>query len=157
MAGTPLSWNVGHGVSRRESDRTNAWDREERQEVLLGADRIKDLQREGVSFGSHSYSHQPLARISPERALEELSRSRVELGELLGRSVDVVAYPFSNQSAVVRDLAGQAGYRCAVRGKGRMNWRRTDPFGLRRIKVEHDMTVDDLHRRLVRERYFRLL
>ena len=134
----------------------NAWDPDERQETLLGADRIKALQSEGVSFGSHSYSHLPLARISPEQALEELSRSHVELGELLGRRVDVVAYPFSNQNAVVRDLARQAGYRCAVRGKGRMNWRRTDPFGLRRIKVEHDMSVDDLQRRLVRERYFRL-
>ena len=136
---------------------TNAWDRDERQETLLGADRIKALQSEGVSFGSHSYSHLPLARISPEQALEELSRSHVELGELLGRRVDVVAYPFSNQNAVVRDLARHAGYRCAVRGKGRMNWRRTDPFGLRRIKVEHDMSVDDLQRRLVRERYFRFL
>jgi peptidoglycan/xylan/chitin deacetylase (PgdA/CDA1 family) len=136
---------------------TNAWDRDERQESLLAADRILALQRDGVSFGSHSHSHLPLARIAPERAAEELSRSRAELGQLLGRSVDVLAYPFSNQNATVRDLARQAGYRCAVRGKGRMNWRRTDPFGLRRIKVEHDMTVDDLHRRLVRERYFRLL
>jgi hypothetical protein len=38
-----------------------------------------------------------------------------------------------------------------------MNWRRTDPFGLRRIKVEHDMTVEGLRRVLVRERYLRLL
>jgi hypothetical protein len=38
-----------------------------------------------------------------------------------------------------------------------MNWRHTDPFGLRRIKVEHEMTVDDLRRRLARERYLRLL
>jgi peptidoglycan/xylan/chitin deacetylase (PgdA/CDA1 family) len=136
---------------------TNAWDPDERQETLLGADRIKALQSEGVSFGSHSYSHLPLARVSLEQAREELSRSRTELGELLGRRVDVVAYPFSNQNAAVRDLTRQAGYRCAVRGKGRMNWRHTDPFGLRRIKVEHDMSVDDLRRRLARERYFRLL
>lgn len=135
---------------------TNAWDRDERQEPLLDVDRIKALQAEGVSFGSHSYSHPPLARISPARALEELSRSRAELGALLDRTVDVVAYPFSNQNAIVRDLARQAGYRGAVRGKGRMNWRRTDPFGLRRIKVEHDMSVDDLHRRLIRERYLRI-
>jgi peptidoglycan/xylan/chitin deacetylase (PgdA/CDA1 family) len=135
---------------------TNAWDREERQEPLLDATRIKALQEEGVSFGSHSHTHPPLAKISPDRALEELTRSRSELGTLLGCSVDVVAYPFSNQNSLIRDLARQAGYRCAVRGKGRMNWRRTDPFGLRRIKVEHDMTVDALHRRLARERYLRL-
>ena len=136
---------------------TNAWDRDERQEPLLDAGRIEALQNEGVSFGSHSYTHPPLAKISPERALEELTRSRAELSELLRRDVDVFAYPFSNQSSMVRDLARQAGYRCAVRGKGRMNWRHTDPFGLRRIKVEHDMTVEGLRRRLVRERYLRLL
>lgn len=136
---------------------TNAWDRDERQEPLLDAERIGALQSEGVSFGSHSCTHPPLAKIAAARALEELTRSRAELGALLGRDVDVFAYPFSNQNSLVRDLARQAGYRCAVRGKGRMNWRHTDPFGLRRIKVEHDMTVDGLRRRLTRERYLRLL
>jgi peptidoglycan/xylan/chitin deacetylase (PgdA/CDA1 family) len=136
---------------------TNAWDRDERQERLLDASRIKALQSDGVVFGSHSYTHPPLAKISADRALDELTRSRAALGELLERDVHVFAYPFSNQSSLVRDLARQAGYRCAVRGKGRMNWRRTDPFGLRRIKVEHDMTTEGLRRRLVRERYFRLL
>jgi hypothetical protein len=38
-----------------------------------------------------------------------------------------------------------------------MNWRRTDPYGLRRIKVDPDTTVADLRWRLVRERYFRVL
>jgi peptidoglycan/xylan/chitin deacetylase (PgdA/CDA1 family) len=136
---------------------TNAWDRDEKQERLLDADRIKALQAEGVSFGSHSFTHPPLAKIAPDRALDELTRSRTELGTLLGREVTVFAYPFSNQNSLVRDLARQAGYRCAVRGRGRMNWRHTDPFGLRRIKVENDMTVDDLRRRLTRERYLRLL
>jgi peptidoglycan/xylan/chitin deacetylase (PgdA/CDA1 family) len=55
---------------------TNAWDREEQQEQLLDADRIKALQADGVSFGSHSFSHPPLAKIAPDRALEELTRSR---------------------------------------------------------------------------------
>jgi peptidoglycan/xylan/chitin deacetylase (PgdA/CDA1 family) len=136
---------------------TNAWDKDEQQERLLDADRIRTLQTDGVSFGSHSVSHPPLAKIAPDLALDELTRSRTELGGLLGREVTVFAYPFSNQTSLVRDLARQAGYRCAVRGKGRMNWRFTDPFGLRRIKVEHDMTVDDLRRRLARERYLRLL
>jgi peptidoglycan/xylan/chitin deacetylase (PgdA/CDA1 family) len=136
---------------------TNAWDRDERQEPLLDAARIKALHGEGVSFGSHSHTHPPLAKIAPDRALDELTRSRAELGRLLGRDVDVLAYPFSNQNSVVRDLARRAGYFCAVRGRGRMNWRQTDAFGLRRIKVEHDTTVDGLRRRLVRERYLRVL
>jgi len=71
---------------------------------------------------------------------------------LLGRDVNVFAYPFSNQSREVRALAQQAGYRCAVRGKGRMCSKRTDPFGLYRIKVEPQTTVASLRSTLLRER-----
>lgn len=135
---------------------TNAWDAEEQQEQLLDAGRIRALQSEGVVFGSHTHTHRALAQLSAAEALDELARSRATLAELLDRDVNVVSYPFSNQSALVRDLARQAGYRCAVRGKGRMNRRTTDPFGLRRIKVEQHETIQSLRWKLVRERYLRL-
>jgi peptidoglycan/xylan/chitin deacetylase (PgdA/CDA1 family) len=95
---------------------TNAWDADEVQERLLDAERIRALQADGVDFGSHSHSHLPLAKIPHADAFAELTRTRAALTELLGREVDVVAYPFSNQSAEDRGLARQAGYRCAVRG-----------------------------------------
>ena len=136
---------------------TNAWDRDERSFPLLGPDRIAALQSEGVRFGSHGDLHVPLARVPLEQAAADLRRSRKALSELLGHSVDVVAYPFSNQNAGVRRAAREAGYRCAVRGKGRMNSRLTDSFGLRRIKMDSTMTVERLERTLFRERYFRFL
>lgn len=135
----------------------NAWDREEIRQPLLSAARIRALQGEGVHFGSHSVTHPALAALDPARAIDELRRSRSMLSEVLGRSVDAFAYPFSNQNRAVRSLVREAGYRCAVRGKGRMNWRRTDPFALRRIKVEPETTIDGLRRLLFRERYLRLL
>jgi peptidoglycan/xylan/chitin deacetylase (PgdA/CDA1 family) len=135
----------------------NVWDEGEVRLPLMDADRIRALQSEGVSFGSHSVSHRPLARIPPDDAFRELAHSRWTLGELLGREVDVFAYPFSNQSQAVRTLAKQAGYRCAVRGKGRMNSRASDPYGLRRIKVEPHTTVSGLRWTLTRERYLRPL
>jgi peptidoglycan/xylan/chitin deacetylase (PgdA/CDA1 family) len=134
----------------------NVWDRDEIRLPLMGADRIRALQAEGVHFGSHSVSHPPLARIPAAEAFEELVRSRWMLAELLGAEVDVFAYPFSNQSRAVRALAVQAGYRCAVRGMGRMNSKRSDPFGLRRIKVEPTTTVGALRRTLFRERWLRI-
>ena len=136
---------------------TNAWDRDEVQEPLLDEARIRALHDDGVQFGSHSVTHPALTRISPARALEELTQSRALLREILGREVDVFAYPFSNQNRAVRQLARRAGYRCAVRGGGRMNSRHTDPFGLRRIKVDLETSITRLRRTLMRERYFRLL
>jgi peptidoglycan/xylan/chitin deacetylase (PgdA/CDA1 family) len=136
---------------------TNAWDRDEVQEPLLDEARIRALHDDGVQFGSHSVTHPALTKISPARALEELTQSRALLHGILGRDVDVFAYPFSNQNSAVRKLARRAGYRCAVRGGGRMNSRHTDPFGLRRIKVDLETSITRLRRTLMRERYFRLL
>jgi peptidoglycan/xylan/chitin deacetylase (PgdA/CDA1 family) len=130
----------------------NAWESDEIELPLLGAERILALQSDGVHFGSHSVTHRPLVHLPVDDAIDELKRSRTQLVELLGHDVDVFAYPFSNQNRVVRDLAGDAGYRAAVRGKGRMNSLSTDPFGLQRIKVEPTTTVESLERTLVRER-----
>jgi peptidoglycan/xylan/chitin deacetylase (PgdA/CDA1 family) len=135
----------------------NVWDQGEVRLPLMTAERIRSLQAEGVHFGSHSVSHRPLARIPADDAFRELSESRWTLSALLGREIDVFAYPFSNQSETVRALARQAGYRCAVRGSGRMNSRLSDPYGLRRIKVEPDTTVSGLRWTLTRERYLRPL
>ena len=132
--------------------KTNTWDEGEVSFPLLGAPRIRALQDEGVEFGSHSVSHKPLARLASVDAFQELNKSRWALTELLDRDVNVFAYPFSNQSREVRALAQQAGYRCAVRGKGRMCSKRTDPFGLYRIKVEPETTVASLRSTLLRER-----
>lgn len=133
----------------------NAWDRDELREPLLGASRIRALQSEGVHFGSHSLHHVALARVEPHQAMDELTRSRAMLSDLLGRSVDTLAYPYSNQSASVRAMARDAGYRGAVRGKGRMCRRSTDPFGLYRIKPDLGMTVDQFSRALFKARWLK--
>ena len=135
---------------------SNSWDGDERREPLLAADRIRALQSDGVDFGSHSVTHPPLAKIGVARAGDELLRSRTMLSDLLDREVTTFAYPFSNQNSIVRALAKKAGYRCAVRGKGRMNWRWTDPYGLRRIKLDRETTLAGLERTLFVERYLRL-
>jgi peptidoglycan/xylan/chitin deacetylase (PgdA/CDA1 family) len=132
---------------------TNAWDPDERQEQLLGADRIRRLQSEGVRFGSHGLTHLPLAKVPAETALHELAESRSVLTGLLGEPPTAFAYPFSNQNADVRRLAHEAGYLAAVRGGGRMNTRRTDPYGLRRIKPEPGMSIAQLRRILFFQRY----
>ncbi len=134
---------------------TNAWDKDERPFPLLGLDRIRALQNEGVRFGSHGDMHVPLAHVPREQAAADVRRARDSLSDVLGHSVDVLAYPFSNQNRAVRHLAKDAGYRCAVRGSGRMSRPSTDLFGLRRIKMDSSMTVERLERTLFVERYLR--
>jgi peptidoglycan/xylan/chitin deacetylase (PgdA/CDA1 family) len=134
----------------------NAWDAGAPQERLLDRDEIVSLHRDGVEIASHTFTHLPLAKVAPDVAFNEMQRSRDALGELLGADVRVLSYPFSNQSRSVRDLARRAGYHAAVRGKGRMNMRRTDPLSLRRMKFDSTMSIDDVRRRLWRARWLAL-
>ena len=133
--------------------RTNEWDRDEPQTPLLDPAAIRELEADGVEFGGHGFTHQALARISPNEAREEIVRCHGALVGLLRQPPEIFAYPYSNQNAKVRQLARAAGFKCAVRGKGRLNWRWTDPFGLRRILMHDGVTVDDLRQTLGRLRW----
>lgn len=134
---------------------TNAWDPNDRPAPLLDTDDVLALRRDGMSFGSHTRTHRPLARLSAPAVEEELRASRRDLEDLLGEPARALAYPFNNQNRAVREAARQAGYTAAVRGTGRMNWRSTDPLGLRRIRMDYRMSVRDLRWRLARERWLR--
>jgi len=132
---------------------TNDWDVDEPQTALLDTATIRELESEGVEFGGHGFTHVALARVSPNEAREEIVRCHGALVGVLRQPPEVFAYPFSNQSARVRRFVREAGFKCAVRGKGRLNWRWTDPFGLRRILMHDDVSVDDLRSTLRRLRY----
>jgi peptidoglycan/xylan/chitin deacetylase (PgdA/CDA1 family) len=136
--------------------RTNDWDADEPQTPLLDASAIRELEADGVEFGGHGFTHVALARVSPNEAREEIERCHGALSGLLVRPPAVFAYPYSNQSAKVRRITREAGFECAVRGKGRLNWRWTDPFGLRRILMHEGVGADDLSRLLRRLRYLAL-
>lgn len=160
---TDIAWPLvrAHGFGAttflvtRQIGGTNAWDPSERPEALLSADDVLALRRDGMTFGSHTCTHRPLTQLSATAVEEELRTSRRDLEDLLGEPALTLAYPFNNQNRVVRRAARRAGYRAAVRGTGRMNWRATDPLALRRISVDDHMSVRDLRRRLFRERWLR--
>src|SRR3989454_6488604 len=70
--------------------KTNAWNRDELQDPLLGAAEIQAMQAGGeVDFGSHTATHARLTTLGPVDALRELRTSREQLGALLGRPVTV--------------------------------------------------------------------
>lgn len=135
---------------------TNRWDSAAAQERLLDPSEVSALRDKGMLFGSHSYSHRRLARLPVDEARDELVRSRDELEALLGTRITALSYPYSNENRTVRKLARGAGYEVAVRGKGRMNGRRTDLLALNRIRMDGAMTVARLRRVLFRERWLRL-
>ncbi len=74
---------------------------------------MEEMARHGFSFQSHSRTHPSLVRCDDAAALEELSGSRRELEEGLGREVRAFAYPFGHFDERIVRLTERAGYRSA--------------------------------------------
>jgi peptidoglycan/xylan/chitin deacetylase (PgdA/CDA1 family) len=99
---------------------------------MLDRTQILEMQRYGISFGSHSCSH-PLALpdLSDGELRRELEGSKSALEALLGGRVDYCAYPNSRFDARVSGAVERAGYRLGCAGPGaefsRFSLHRVDP------------------------------
>lgn len=82
-----------------------------------------DLRRaaayEGLSFGSHSWSHVNLAAVDPARRRDELARSKAWLEAHVPEStIPWLSYPYGIESGETRAAAREAGYAASVRVTG---------------------------------------
>lgn len=102
---------------------------------LLDAEEILGMQRAGVSFHSHTCSHLSLPTLDDARLTTELVDSRLALERLLGRPVDLLAYPFGHADERVQRAARHAGYRAAFSTQPGFNRRDVDRHRIRRIDV----------------------
>lgn len=106
---------------------------------MLTADQIRQMAAEGIEFGSHTATHQPLPSLGEEERASELSRSRHDLSALLDRDVTSFAYPYSRTDESCEAAVAAAGYSLAVAGKGphfdRYRLNRIDPVELNRATL----------------------
>ena len=74
----------------------------ELSEIVMSAEELSRLNRSLVSLGSHTLSHPRLPELEPDRARQEVERSRAILAELSGRDVVELAFPYGahNESTV---------------------------------------------------------
>lgn len=80
-------------------------------------DRARQLERQGVRFGSHSISHRLFSRVTDAKAAEELVESRRRVQTELRDPLPIVAWPIGRRPDFgLRDLtlAEEAGYSAAV-------------------------------------------
>lgn len=85
----------------------------------------------GVAIGSHGVAHEHLTRLSDEELRRELTESKRELEDELGRPCPDFAYPYGEHDERVRAAVRTAGYE---RGFG-LRERGRDPYALRRVDL----------------------
>jgi peptidoglycan/xylan/chitin deacetylase (PgdA/CDA1 family)/GT2 family glycosyltransferase len=114
----------------------NGWDHDKpvRSRKLMTVDQVRELQRHGVLFGSHSVTHPSMPTLNPDALWREVSESKRRLEDLLGEEVSTFAYPFGETNRRVRAAVIRAGYKLAFTTTEGLNiWQ--DPFALLRTEI----------------------
>jgi peptidoglycan/xylan/chitin deacetylase (PgdA/CDA1 family) len=99
---------------------------------MLTVAELRTLAGDGarLEIGAHGHVHRDLTALSYEEAVDELRRARRILEGIVGRPVEVLAYPYGAADDDTRRAARDAGYAAAARASGCGRW--TDPWDLPR-------------------------
>jgi peptidoglycan/xylan/chitin deacetylase (PgdA/CDA1 family) len=95
---------------------------------VMQPDDIRALARAGMTIGFHTLRHRVLPLLDDADLDVELSAGRAELASLIGRSVDLLAYPYGAVDARVARAAERAGYAAAFTTEWRAVSRRSHRF-----------------------------
>ena len=102
---------------------------------------VRELNRHGILFGSHTATHPRLRELSAPAINMEIANSKATIEEKLGSAVASFAYPYafpqtdSDFTKMLRDLLRRAGYQNGVSTiVGRAN-RTSEPLFLERLPV----------------------
>ena len=117
--------------------KTNLWDLSNgvKQADLMSPEQIRAWSQAGMEIGAHTQNHCQLTSLPDEDALREISASKEELADLIGREVEHFCYPYGIYEARHTAMAKTAGYQSATttrRGKVQPG---ADLFQLNRIPV----------------------
>lgn len=102
---------------------------------------VRDLQRHGISFGSHTVSHPQLYALDQEQIREEVLRSRQTIEDQTGSAVDSFAYPYAFPQTdkpfkvMLRRILEECGYRYGVCTRIGRAGVASDPLFLERLPV----------------------
>jgi peptidoglycan/xylan/chitin deacetylase (PgdA/CDA1 family) len=89
-------------VEARSIDRTLSWAA------------IAEMHQKGISFGSHTQTHQILTAIPLDVACKEVRTSKAAIESALAEDCDTFAYPNGNWSPETREILAEAGFKLAV-------------------------------------------
>lgn len=120
-------------------DRSPEPRRRERPIDRITVGQLLEMQREGITIGSHAWTHHSLGSMSDADARIQLARSKGELERLTGQPVLSFAYPFGTRADFderTARLAREAGYRCAFTSQHGAVRLGSDPYELPRVKIE---------------------
>jgi len=128
---------------------SNQWDTIYGEEVpLMDWFQIRQLQAQGVEFGSHTATHRHLTALSIEEIVEECARSRTFLTQELGQPIQTIAYPYGDVDPVIQHLVGACGYTMGLSCRPGHSSLQDAPLLLPRIEIEGSTSLQEFVKKL---------
>lgn len=118
--------SLADSAESSEADRTLSWEQ------------VHRMERAGVRFGSHTYSHEILTTIGDAEVREEVRRSREEIERRLGGKCSIFAYPSGAWSPASRATLESEGYELAFTTERGAWTEDCDPLAIPRLNLSED-------------------
>lgn len=129
---TATCYGVSHLIAG-----TNQWDAELGipQKPLMTAAEWREWSDAGMDVGSHTCTHANLPELPDDAARQQITQSKIELEQLIGREVRHFCYPYGKFEGRHARMAQEAGYASATTTeRGRVH-PGGDVYRLKRIMV----------------------
>lgn len=115
----------------------------------LSWDQIKEMDKSGlIEFGAHTQHHPNLPDLSQTSINQEITQSKADLENQLGKPTKWFAYPYGSYNNYILSEVQKAGYLGAVSTIYGGVQSKNNLYLLQRIGVSGGFTIDDLTRRI---------
>lgn len=108
---------------------------------MLSWAQIREMQMEGMSFGSHTLTHPIPAQLTDKELTYELAESKRLLEQRLGKRVRFLSSPTGYFNKAISRIAKETGYEAVCIGTFGINGADADLFSLKRMAVKRDYSL----------------
>ncbi len=105
----------------------------------LSAVQIREMEKNNISFGSHTITHRTLSSLTSEEIVKEVRDSKIALESQLGQKINSFAYPVGSRvdfNEEIVEIVKKSKYTCACSNMYGINNKNADIFSLKRIGIE---------------------
>ena len=122
-------------IVSRDVGAMSGWDDGIAAQRMLSREQLQTMAAAGMEIGAHSCSHARLTELDDARLADEIERSKTELADIVGGSVQSFAYPYGKHDDRAVAAVRRAGYASACITRPGWALRDNDPLRIRRVSI----------------------
>lgn len=118
---------------------SNTWPGQPRsipEQPLLSWSQIHEMDRHGIEFGAHSFSHRRLDQLPLAESAREILDSKSYLEDRLGHTVELFSYPYGRYNKAAQSIVEKA-FGGACSSQPGLVQHSSDPLALARVDIQY--------------------